>query len=62
LNEAQESSQKNSTYHMSPVKGCSTSHYLQNAFQILVNGEPAKEIPPGQNMTNQKQTDLCNQG
>ena len=47
---------------MSPMKGCSTSHYLQNTFLILVSGEPAKEIHPGQSMTNQKQTNLCNQG
>ena len=40
----------------------SAANYLQNLSQILVNGEPAKEIHRGQNVTKQKQPELCSQG
>ena len=47
---------------MSLRKGRSTTNYIYSSSQILVDGEPDKNIPPGQNMTNQKQPKLCNQG
>ena len=40
----------------------SAANYLQNLSQILVNGEPAKKIPPGQIVTKQKQSELCIRG
>ena len=40
----------------------SATNYLQNLLQILVNGEPAEKIPPGQNVTKQKQPELYNRG
>ena len=43
-------------------KGVRCNQLSANLLQILVNGEPAEKIPPGQNVTKQKQPELYNRG